>query len=52
VKIYIIVALRGKRKKERKNGEAYNLKPRTQWPAQAQSHGLVPEATLLTGAPK
>jgi hypothetical protein len=52
VKIYITVALRGKRKKERKNGEAYNLKPWTQQPAQAQSHGSVPEAALLAGAPK
>jgi hypothetical protein len=44
VKKYITVVPRGKRKKEWKNDEADNLKPRARCPAQAQSHGPALEA--------
>jgi hypothetical protein len=44
VKKYITVVPRGKRKKEWKNDEADNLKPRARWPAQAQSHRPALEA--------
>jgi hypothetical protein len=44
VKIYIIDAPSGKRKKDQKNDGVDNLKPSARWPTQAQSYGLALEA--------
>jgi hypothetical protein len=43
-KMYITVALRGIRKKERKNDRADNPRPWAHRPAQVQSHELMLEA--------